>query len=138
MVNILQQKINVAGNYKKYLKFQVTALTATGIDFCITILLKEIFQMHYTLAVAGGALSGASAAFVINRFWVFRSISGNPIEQIFRYTLVALGSILLNTAGTWLITELFNIPYLVSKATVALVIGFTYSYYFSKRFVFYA
>jgi putative flippase GtrA len=138
MVNIVRQKITVAGNYKKYLKFQLTALTATVIDFYITILLKEIFLMHYTLAVAGGALAGAAAAFIINRFWVFRSFSGNPFGQMIRYILVAIGSILLNTAGTWLLTELFQIPYLVSKATVALVIGFTYSYYFSKRFVFYA
>ena len=128
----------VFGNLKIFFRFQLTALMATTVDFFITILLKEKFHIHYTLAVAGGAGSGAITAFAINRYWVFRSLEKHPLEQLIRYFIVAIGSILLNTAGTYLLTESFHFSYLVSKAIVALVIGFTYSYYFAKRFVFYA
>ncbi len=138
MVNINSQKKVIAGNYKKYLKFQMTALAATAIDFCVTVILRENFNLYYAWAVAGGAIAGALTAFTINRYWVFRSLANHPFEQALRYFIVAAGSIVLNTLGTYLLTELFQITYLVSKASIALVIGFTYSYYFSKRFVFYA
>ena len=125
-------------NNKKFLRFQLTAIVATGIDFLFTIVLKEIFLLNYSIAVAMGATLGAVTAFSVNRYWVFRSLETHPVEQGLRYLLVAAGSIVLNTAGTYILTELTYLPYLVSKAIVALVIGFTYSYYFSKRFVFYA
>jgi putative flippase GtrA len=123
---------------KKFLKFQLTAFLATSIDFLVTIILKENIGVYYTLAVAGGAFAGACTAFTINRYWVFKSLVGHPVSQGLRYILVAAGSIVLNTAGTYLLTESIHSPYLVSKAIVSLIIGFTYSYYFSKRFVFYA
>lgn len=134
--NILFRK--VLNNNKKFLRFQLTAIIATGIDFLFTIILKEIFHLNYSIAVAIGATFGAITAFSVNRYWVFRSMETHPVEQGLRYLLVAAGSIALNTAGTYFLTELTYFPYIVSKAIVALVVGFTYSYYFSKRFVFYA
>ncbi|MBK7572053.1 MAG: GtrA family protein [Bacteroidetes bacterium] len=69
---------------------------------------------------------------------MFSATKNDPVKQALRYTAVVLGSILLNTAGTFALTELMMLTYLISKAVVALIVGFTYSYYFSKRFVFYA
>jgi putative flippase GtrA len=122
----------------KFLRFQLTALFATCIDFSMTVFLKEALSIYYYWAVAGGAVAGACTAFIINRYWVFKSLERHPVGQGFRYLLVASGSIFLNSSGTYLLTESTNTPYLVSKGIVALIIGFTYSYYFSKRFVFYA
>ena len=138
MVTDSGKKYLVKENTKKFLRFQLTAILATTIDFLTTIILKEIFKMPYPMAVALGAGAGAFTAFSINRYWVFRSIEKHPFGQLLRYLIVAFGSILLNTAGTFLLTENLHLPYLISKAIVALIIGFTYSYYFSKRFVFYA
>lgn len=137
MVAFFSTKI-LSEERKKFLRFQVSALIATAVDFLMTIVLKEKGNIHYSLAVAGGATSGALTAFTLNRLWVFKAVRTRPVLQALKYLLVALGSILLNTAGTYLLTELFSLPYLVSKALVSLLIGFTYSYYFSKRFVFYA
>lgn len=123
---------------KIFMRFQITAMIATAVDFLFTILLKENLRIHYTLAVAGGATAGALTAFSLNRYWVFNSVNRNPLGQGFRYIIVAAGSIVLNTTGTYLLTDYLHLQYLISKAIIALVIGFTYSYYFSKRFVFYA
>ena len=136
MVRSILQKENISRNINKFLRFQLTAIMATAIDFLITFFLKEKYHLYYAWAVAGGAGAGAFTAFTINRYWVFRSLQKHPLEQGFRYLLVASGSVVLNTFGTYLFTESFHIPYLVSKAIIALVIGFTYSYYLSKRFVF--
>ncbi|HQV99739.1 MAG TPA: GtrA family protein [Bacteroidia bacterium] len=125
-------------NNRRFLRFQLTAVMATIVDFSMTIFTKNIFHVHYTIAVATGAISGAITAFLINRYWVFSATKNDPVKQALRYTAVVLGSILLNTAGTFALTELMMLTYLISKAVVALIVGFTYSYYFSKRFVFYA
>ena len=128
----------ISGNNKTFLRFQFTAIIATSLDFLITILLKEKFGLNYSLAVGLGAATGAITAFAINRYWVFRSLEKHPIEQGIRYLFVAVGSVFLNTLGTFILTETMQLPYIVSKGVVAMLIGFTYSYYFSKRFVFYA
>ena len=127
-----------ANNRRRFVRFQLTALLATTVDFTMTIFFKEVIGFHYSVAVALGAICGAITAFTINRYWVFKSLEHHPAIQAFRYVLVAGGSVIINTLGTYLVTETFTFPYLISKATVSIVVGFTYSYYFSKRFVFYA
>lgn len=122
----------------KFLRFQFAAVLATGVDFIMTILFKEYVGMYYTWAVAAGATCGAIVAFSFNRYWVFKSMERHAGHQAIRYIFVVLGGILLNTTGTYLITSGLQMPYLVSKAITSLIIGFTYSYHFSKRFVFYA
>lgn len=123
---------------QRFFKFQLTALIATSIDFLTTILFESLFGFHYSLAVAIGATFGAVTAFTMNRTWVFSSMQTHPAKQAFKYLMVVAGSILLNTVGTYLLTESTMLTYLISKAVVSLLVGFTYSYYFSKRFVFYA
>lgn len=138
MVNNTNQEIKNGSGRRKFLRFQLTAMTATFVDFFITWILKEFGQIYYPYAVGIGACLGACTAFFINRHWVFKSLDGHPMSQGLRYMLVAGGSVVLNSSGTYLLTETMHTPYLVSKGIVALIIGFTYSYYFSKRFVFYA
>lgn len=129
---------NFVRKKNKFLRFQLAAVLATGVDFLMTIFFKEYIHLYYTEAVALGATCGAVAAFTFNRYWVFKSLEKHPAEQAMRYLLVVSGGIILNTTGTYLFTSGLELPYLVSKAITALIIGFTYSYQFSKRFVFYA
>jgi putative flippase GtrA len=138
MIRRIGKKLLENAELKKFMRFQFTAVIATSIDFSVTIFLKEFYHVYYPVAVCCGAIAGAITAFSINRFWVFASLGGHPLSQGLRYLLVVAGSIFLNTSGTWLITEFIKLPYLISKASMALIVGFTYSYYFSKRFVFYA
>lgn len=123
---------------RRFLRFQMTALFATTIDFLMTILFESYIGFHYSLAVALGATCGGLSAFLLNRSWVFASFGTHPVRQATKYLFVVAGSIILNTAGTYLLTESTMLTYLISKAIVAMILGFTYSYYFSKRFVFYA
>jgi putative flippase GtrA len=123
---------------KKFFKFQLTALLATAVDFSMTIILKEKADIYYPWAVAGGATCGAVTAFTINRYWVFRALKHHPLIQAVRYIIVAAGSVILNTAGTFALNETLQPGYIYSKAIVAVIVGFTYSWYLSKKFVFYA
>lgn len=135
--NIHRRVVEPEKKSSSFFRFQLTAFIATIVDFLMTILVKELTALHYSWAVAIGAGCGAITAFSINRYWVFQSLQLHPVQQAIRYLLVVIGSIVLNTFGTYLVTENFHSPYLISKAIIAILVGFTYSYHFSKRFVFY-
>jgi putative flippase GtrA len=119
-----------------YLRAQFTALLATAADFSVTIVLKEIAGLWYLYAVGIGAATGAILAFLLGRNWVFRSVSRSVHSQALRYILVASVSWFLNTTGVWFLTEFPAIPYLYSKLFVSVIIGLTFNFILTKRFVF--
>ena len=120
----------------RYLRAQMVAVLATGVDFAVTILLREWMGIPYVTAVGCGACCGAITAFFLNRNWTF-SASGHPaFAQAARFALALAGSAALNTAGTWWVTETFGSHYLLSKTGVAVFIGLTYSWFILKFFVF--
>jgi putative flippase GtrA len=120
----------------RYIRAQLVALSATGIDFALTLFTKEILGMYYVVAAGIGALCGACTAFLLNRTWVFDAGNGRARSQVLRYLVALAGSAVLNTSGTYLVTEQFHSHYVVSKILVALLIGTTYSYFILKFFVF--
>ncbi len=120
----------------KYFHTQVVALIASAIDFAVTIFLKEIGGFNYVAAVGLGACCGAVTAFMLNRHWVFKAFHSHILHQALRYIIASGGGVLLNTSGTYALTETFGLPYLLSKTLVSLVIGLTYSFYVVRSFVF--
>ena len=120
----------------KFLKAQASSLIATGIDYAVTILLKEIFGFGVLIASAIGLMAGGITNFYINRDWVF---NGNEKEirfQAIRYMLIWSGNFLLNICGVWLLTQFGPFNYIVSKIIVSLIVGWTYNYFLQKNFVF--
>jgi len=120
----------------RYLRAQLVAALATGIDFTVTLTLKELFGFYYVVAVATGACFGAVTAFLLNRNWVFAAAHGKAAAQAIRFLAALAGSAFLNTTGTYWVTETFHCHYLLSKIAVAVLIGSTYSYFVLKSFVF--
>jgi putative flippase GtrA len=123
-------------NKLRYLRAQLVAVFATSIDFGATMLLKEGFKIYYVIAVASGACCGAVTAFILNRNWVFAGSDGRLPAQALRFAVALSGSALLNTTGTYAVTEYFHCHYLLSKIIVAVIIGLSYSYFVLKYFVF--
>jgi len=55
---------------------------------------------------------------------------------VFRYTAVSAGSLVLNSAGVYLLTEDFGIYYAVSKLITAILVGLLFNFPLHRRFVF--
>ena len=121
---------------RRYLRAQGVALLATGLDFLVTLALREGAGLFYALAVFAGATCGAVTAFLLNRHWVFRAGQLPAGGQLLRFLLALGGSVLINTGGTYLVTEITGLHYLLSKMLVAVAVGLTYSYMVLKHFVF--
>ncbi len=118
------------------MRSQAAALTATGTDFLVTIGLKELAELWYVASNATGALCGAIVSFALLRHWAFQRHDQRWHGQAVRYVLASGLSLVLNTSGVWLLTEAFDIQYVISKVIVAVVMGLTVNYLMFKHFVF--
>ena len=129
------QHLNAAAK-SSLLRAQAAALTATGTDFLLTIGLKELAGLWYIASNATGALCGAVVSFLLLRHWAFQRHDVQWHVQAVRYAIASGMSLVLNTSSVWLLTEVFDIQYIVSKIIVAIVMGLTINYLLFKHFVF--
>jgi putative flippase GtrA len=115
---------------------QLTSFAATAVDFGLLFGLVELLGVWYVVATAIGALAGAITNFLLNRRWTFEATHGGLHGQALRYAIVSLGSMAINTAGTYLVTEFGKIPYGISVIGVSLLVGFFFNFPLQRHFVF--
>ncbi|ADQ80551.1 GtrA family protein [Paludibacter propionicigenes WB4] len=126
-----------AFNYlAKFFKAQVASLTATLVDFSITYILTSFVGFSYILSSGIGVVCGGVVNFTLGRYWVFSAENEKKADQIPRYMLVWLSSMLLNMGGIIFFTEIVGLYYLISKIATAVIVGVFFNYYLQKTFVF--
>ncbi len=119
-----------------FIKAQAASLTATLVDFGVTVLLKEVFHCWYLLASVLGTISGGIVNFSMNRSWVFQARDQKIHSQVIKYVLVWIGNLVLVSSGVFVFTHYLGLSYLVSKIIVSLTVGIGYNYVLQKKFVF--
>jgi len=128
--------VNQAPFLKTFSKAQLASIAATCVDFGLLVLLVELGGLWYVAATALGAAAGAVTNFSINRYWSFEASASRWEGQALRYALVSGGSLLLNTAGVFALTEGLGTPYQASKVVSALLVGWLFNYPLHRGFVF--
>ncbi|MGE5520786.1 MAG: GtrA family protein [Candidatus Dadabacteria bacterium] len=119
-----------------FFKAQVASLTASIVDYSLTIVGVELFGLWYVLSSIIGTVIGAITNFSIGRSWVFQSKQqGVPVQAV-RYIVVWLGYLVLTTSSLYAITHFLKINYIISKLMVTLVLAVIYNYPLQKKFVF--
>lgn len=119
-----------------FFKAQAASLTATAVDFSLTVILKEWLHWWYLLASILGTVVGGIVNFSMSRRWVFSARDKKMYFQAVKYVLVWVGNLLLVSGGVFLLTRYGEISYLVSKVTVSIFVGYFYNYRLQKIFVF--
>ena len=87
-----------------FLKAMCSAQIASAVDFMATLALVNFCGLYYVYATFLGALSGGVVNCCINYKWVF-CVSSSKCHIALKYMLVWGGSIILNTYGTYFLTE---------------------------------
>lgn len=130
------------GNIKKaiytFCKAQCSAWVASAIDFGVTIILAKVCGMWYAYATFLGAVSGGVANCQINYRWVFHAKGLKKKYLAMRYVLVWAVSIVLNTYGTYKLTEATRVDFIIVKIAVAAVVAVLWNYQMQRTFVFHA
>jgi len=119
-----------------FFRSQIAAIIATGVDFCIMVLLTEWVGLWYVLSNVLSATTGAIVNFLLGRYWSFVSTENKVSVQAILYVLVAVGSLILNTLGVYIFTEYFEANYVLSKAITAVLIGVFYNFTMQRKVVF--
>ena len=115
---------------------QIASLIATVVDFGALVLLTELAHLWYVASTACGAFLGAITNFWLGRHWSFEAHEEDLHGQAFKYAIVSGGSLLLNSGGVFVLTDYGKLPYPVSKAIAALLIGFVWNFPLQRAFVF--
>ncbi len=121
---------------QSFSRAQVSSAAATVVDWGLLFILTEGLHVWYVVSVAIGAAAGSVTNFLINRHWSFQATHRGIHGQVFRYSLVAVGSLILNTAGVYVVTEWLHIHYFAPVVGVSLLVGFGFNYPLHHHFVF--
>ena len=140
-----------------FLRAQFSSQLASITDFSVTIILANTIitksssgDNYYVYATFLGALCGGVVNCMINYKWTFKTNSVKKRYVAIKYILVWIGSIILNTYGTYLSTELlktwgalqeflghfFDDVFIVCKLIVSLLVGFLWNYNMQRLFVY--
>ncbi len=119
-----------------FCKAQLSAQIATVVDFTVTALLAEVFGLWYLIATFLGALGGGIVNCIVNYHWVFHAKTLKKRFVAIKYLMVWCGSIVLNTGGTYLLTELSSQHFLIAKVIIAILVGFLWNYQMQRLFVY--
>ncbi|WP_317323302.1 GtrA family protein [Leyella lascolaii] len=127
---------NLRAKLITFCKAQCSAWIASAIDFGTTIILAHVFGLWYGYSTFIGALNGGIANCLINYRWVFHAFEMKKRNIAIRYLVVWGGSILLNTYGTYILTELSDQYFMFSKIIVSVIVAVFWNYQMQYRFVF--
>lgn len=119
-----------------WLRSHVASVSATAVDFGVTIFLTEIVGLWYLASNTIGATAGGTVSFIMCRLWVFNQKNSKWHHQAMRYVLAVLLSIVLNTLGVWFFTEIIHLQYILAKVITAIIIGVSVNFFMFRYFVF--
>ena len=119
-----------------FCKAETSAAVASAVDFAVTLILAELLGVWYGYATFIGALSGGVVNCSVNYRWVFTAQRMGKVQIAMRYLLVWVGSILLNTLFTYLVTEFVGISYIIAKVVVAVMVAILWNYKMQRSYVF--
>lgn len=121
---------------KTFIRSQVVSLISTAVDFFISILLVHYLSLYYVTATSLGSLAGAMTSFTLGRNWAFLNRHGHIRKQVLRFMVINLFSIFANTTGVFFFKESFDIPFIVSRIIVSILIGVFFNFFMNRYFVF--
>lgn len=133
-----------------FIKAQLSAYVASLVDFLVTILLVKLSGLFYLYATFLGSVAGGMVNCVINYGWVFHAEDCKKTHVAVKYLFVWGGSIILNTWGTFALTEwltgmkwvdgllgyYISDVFILSKIIVALLVAFFWNYHLQRIFVY--
>ena len=104
-----------------FLKAQASAFIGGLADYAIMIACTELLHIHYTISILISGILGAVVNFLINRRWTYKAQNAPVGSQIVKFIIVVLGSVVLKSGGTYLLTNWLNIDYKFSRILTDIV-----------------
>ena len=105
----------------RFFRFASVGLLATAIHVAIVYALVEAAGVEPVIASIPAFVAALVASYLLNREWTFRA-GEEGIAGFFKYSLVALGGLLLNAAIMYVTVHVIEAHYLLGLAIVVAVV----------------
>lgn len=107
-----------------FFRYVFSGGTATAVHFLLLIVLVETVHANATWATALGFCLACAVNYLLQYYWTFASTGAHRIVA-FRYAVITLAMLALNTLLFWMLHEKLGIAYLLAQAlaTSAVLIG---------------
>lgn len=118
---------------RTFIKFGITGASGLIIDFSLTWLFKDELQLNKFLANAIGFSAAITSNYIINRYWTFKDHKSKAATQFTAFVMVSLIGLLLNSLVIFLLNNIMNINFYISKAAAVLIVffwNFSLNYFF--------
>lgn len=136
-MNTKDQQSGVTVSLKKsFLRYNVSAITATAVDKCIALLLHYVFLLDGLIATPIGMIFGSMISFLLGRNWTFISKDNTISNQGMRFFLTAAGNFAINWSLVWLFHTYLGIEYAITVFLAATIAGLCYSFPMQRYFVY--
>jgi len=109
---------------EQFFRYCVVGGIGTALHFGITIALVEGAGAHPTAASIAGFAAAFASSYLLNRLWVFGP-GAKPWLSFFRYSVVCLAGLFLNTAIMTITVDWLHWYYLWGLALVVAVVPVT-------------
>ena len=119
-----------------FIKAQGSAFTGSLVDYLIMIACTELLNIHYTISIIIGGIIGAIVNFSINRYWTYNAEEGALKAQIPKFIIVVLGSVLLKSGGTYILSNWLSLDYKISRIIIDIIVSLGFNYTLQTYWVF--
>jgi putative flippase GtrA len=99
----------------KFIKFGAVGFSGVFIDFGITYLFKEIFNVQKYVSNAIGFMLAASSNYYLNRIWTFQSTNPNVAVEYTEFIVISFIGLIINTSILWLLVSKLRMNFYMSK-----------------------
>lgn len=128
----------------QFIEAQMSSLISTFVDFSLTAFLVKFAGWWYVYSTFMGAVAGGTTNCIINYNWTFKGSEHRKRTIMFRYILVWVGSLILNTTGTALVANILSHDgtakafgtVMEAKTFVAVLVAIFWNFTMQKKFVY--
>jgi hypothetical protein len=130
------QKRGVAAEVGRFLKANVSSVTATGLDWALMTALTWA-GVHYLVSVAVGSVAGAATDFLLKRHWAFdRATKGGLGVEGLRYLAVSGSSLAWNLVVAYALVDGLRLPAIPGAIAASVIVGVIWNYPLHRFYVF--
>lgn len=119
----------------KFLKFGIVGFTGMIVDFALTWLFKEKVRIQKYYANTIGFCIAATTNFFLNRNWTFHSNDPEITFQYFKFFIVSLIGLGINTLVLWILVSKYKKNFYLSKL-FAIAVVMIWNFFVNLAFTF--
>lgn len=126
----------LSGHLSQVTRYGIVGLVALFFDYSVLVLLTEYLQVNHLISATAGFFVGLIVNYALATRFVFKEgkLSNKKLEFII-FSIIGAGGLLFTIGLMWLLTDVLEIHYTISKA-VAVGTVFLWNFYARKYILF--